>query len=56
MADVPGRCEPGTGEVNWNGIAKALNAMGYSGPIGMEAWAAGDPEAALEAFRTAFTV
>ena len=56
VADVPGRCEPGTGEVNWNGIAKALNAMGYSGPIGMEAWAAGDPEAALEAFRAAFTI
>lgn len=56
VADVPGRCQPGTGEVNWNGVAKALNAMGYSGPIGMEAWAAGDPEAALEAFRAAFTI
>ncbi|KSV89588.1 hydroxypyruvate isomerase [Sinorhizobium sp. GL28] len=56
VADVPGRFEPGTGEVNWNRIAKALTAMGYSGPIGMEAWAAGDPEVALEAFRTAFTL
>jgi hydroxypyruvate isomerase len=56
VADVPGRCEPGTGEVNWHGIAKALKAMGYSGPIGMEAFASGDPEDALEAFRNAFTV
>ncbi|KSV80166.1 hypothetical protein N183_38690, partial [Sinorhizobium sp. Sb3] len=56
VADVPGRFEPGTGEVNWNGIARALDAMGYSGPIGMEAWAAGDSDAALEAFRAAFTI
>ncbi|MGE0282254.1 MAG: TIM barrel protein [Rhizobiaceae bacterium] len=56
VADVPGRCEPGTGEVNWRGIAKALKAMGYVGPVGMEAFASGDPEAALDAFRTAFSV
>ncbi|MBO9123782.1 MULTISPECIES: TIM barrel protein [unclassified Rhizobium] len=56
VADVPGRCEPGTGEVNWHGIAKALKAMGYNGPVGMEAFASGDPEAALTAFRNAFTV
>lgn len=56
VADVPGRCEPGTGEVNWPGIARAVKAMGYAGPVGMEAFAAGDAEAALEAFRRAFTV
>lgn len=56
VADVPGRCEPGTGEVNWRGVAKALKEMGYSGPVGMEAFASGDPEQALEAFREAFTV
>lgn len=56
VADVPGRCEPGTGEVNWHGIAKALKNMGYSGQVGMEAFASGDADAALEAFRTAFTV
>lgn len=55
VADVPGRCEPGTGEINYSGIARALQAMGYSGPVGMEAFAAGDPEAALAAFRAAFT-
>ncbi|MDM9619500.1 TIM barrel protein [Rhizobium sp. S96] len=56
VADVPGRKEPGTGEVNWRGIATALKAMGYAGPVGMEAFASGDPEAALEAFRLAFSV
>lgn len=56
VADVPGRCEPGTGEVNWHVVARALKAMGYAGPIGMEAFASGDPEEALEGFRTAFTV
>jgi hydroxypyruvate isomerase len=56
VADNPGRCEPGTGEVNWHGVAKALKSMDYAGPVGMEAFASGDPEAALEAFRTAFTI
>ena len=56
VADVPGRCEPGTGEINYKGIAKALLAMGYRGPVGMEAFAAADAEAALDAFRDAFTV
>jgi hydroxypyruvate isomerase len=56
VADVPGRMEPGTGEINYHGIAKALKAMGYSGPVCMEALASGDAEAALDAFRKAFTV
>jgi hydroxypyruvate isomerase len=56
VADVPGRFEPGTGEVNWPGIARALEAMGYAGPVAMEAYASGDPEAAIAAFRDAFTV
>lgn len=56
IADVPGRMEPGTGEINYNGVALALKAMGYSGVIGMEAWASGDSELALERFAQAFTV
>lgn len=56
VADVPGRCEPGTGEINYPGVARALKAMGYNGPVGMEAFASGDPEEALDAFRQAFTV
>ncbi|MFD0979966.1 TIM barrel protein [Tropicimonas aquimaris] len=54
VADVPGRMEPGTGEINYSGIAKALREMGYAGPVGMEAFASGDPEEALVAFRNAF--
>lgn len=56
VADVPGRREPGTGEINYAGIARALHKMGYDGPVGMEAFASDTPEAALEAFRAAFTV
>lgn len=56
VADNPGRCEPGTGEMNWPNIARALRDMGYDGPVGMEAFAKGRPEEALEAFRTAFTL
>lgn len=56
VADNPGRCEPGTGEMHWSNIAKALDAMGYDGPVGMEAFAKDDPEDALAAFRAAFTV
>ncbi|MTI02403.1 TIM barrel protein [Roseibium sp. RKSG952] len=56
VADNPGRCEPGSGEINYKMIAKALYELEYRGPVGMEAFASGDPEAALEAFRTAFTV
>ena len=55
VADVPGRCEPGTGEINYAGVARALRTMGYDGPVGLEAYASGDPETALEAFRNAFS-
>ncbi len=56
VADVPGRCEPGTGEINYPAIAKALAGIGYRGTIGLEAWASGDDELALERFRSAFTL
>lgn len=56
VADVPGRREPGTGEVNFAGIARALADMGYRGPVGLESFASGDPEDALDAFRKAFTL
>jgi hydroxypyruvate isomerase len=56
VADVPGRCEPGTGEINYPAIARALAAIGYRGTIGLEAFASGDDEVALERFRAAFTL
>ena len=55
VADVPGRMEPGTGEVNWHAVALALEAQGYTGVVGLEATASGDPVAAMEAFRAAFS-
>jgi hydroxypyruvate isomerase len=56
VADVPGRCEPGTGEINYPSVALALRDMGYRGTVGLEGNASGDSVAALEAFRAAFTV
>jgi len=55
VADVPGRMEPGTGEVNWPAVARALKAQGYTGVVGLEATASGDPIVAMEAFRAAFS-
>lgn len=55
VADVPGRFEPGTGEINYPAITAALVDMGYDGPIGLESWASEDSEQALERFRAAFT-
>ncbi len=55
VADVPGRCEPGTGEINYPAVARALADMGYRGVVGLEAFASGDTELALERFREAFT-
>jgi hydroxypyruvate isomerase len=51
---VPGRCEPGTGEINYAAIAKALRDIDFAGTVGLEAWASGDSQTALESFRNAF--
>lgn len=56
IADNPGRCEPGTGEMNYPVIAQKLSELGYRGPVAMEGFAKEDPEAALHAFRDAFTI
>ncbi|MFE4574566.1 TIM barrel protein [Streptomyces chartreusis] len=56
VADVPGRCEPGTGEINYPAIARALADLGYDGTVAMEAWASADSDSALGRFRAAFTV
>lgn len=56
VADVPGRREPGTGEISYPAVAAALADMGYRGPVGLEAFASGDSELALKRFRDAFTL
>jgi hydroxypyruvate isomerase len=55
VADNPGRCEPGTGEINYKAIADGLRGMGYTGPVGLEAWAKGDSDKAVDAFVEAFS-
>ncbi len=55
VADVPGRHEPGTGEINYPLVAKALRDAGYTGHVGMEAFPAGDDHQAMERFREAFS-
>jgi hydroxypyruvate isomerase len=56
VADVPGRCEPGTGEIHYPAIARALDAVGWRGVIGLEGWASTNDELALQRFRSAFTL
>lgn len=56
VADNPGRYEPGTGEIAYASVAQALGAMGYDGPVALEAFAQSDPELALDRFVSAFTL
>ena len=54
IADVPGRHEPGTGEINYPQIAQTLRDVSYSGTIGLECWPDGDLSQAMQAFREVF--
>jgi hydroxypyruvate isomerase len=36
VADVPGRHEPGTGEINYRNVFKAIETAGYQGYVGLE--------------------
>lgn len=36
IGDVPGRHEPGTGEINFANVFRAIHASGYEGYVGME--------------------
>jgi len=56
VADVPGRKQPGTGEINYRAIARTLDEIGYQGVVAMEGWAAGDSTEALQQFRDHFTL
>ncbi|WP_345376672.1 TIM barrel protein [Frondihabitans cladoniiphilus] len=55
VADVPGRFEPGTGEINHPAINRTLTDIDYTGIVGLEGWARDSSIEALDAFRTAFT-
>jgi len=47
LADNPGRNEPGTGEIHYGNVFKALDRMGYAGWIGCEYKPATTTEAGL---------
>ena len=55
VADVPGRHEPGTGEINYPRIVSTLREIGYDGVIGMEAFPEAEDHQAFERFRALFT-
>lgn len=55
VADAPGRCEPGTGEICYRNVARALAAMGYQGVVAMEAFASTGSDEALDTFITTFS-
>ncbi len=55
VADVPGRHEPGSGEINYSNIAKCLKHNGYQGFVVLESSPSdGDPRTAIEGFLEAF--
>jgi hydroxypyruvate isomerase len=41
IADVPGRHEPGTGEINYRFLLQHLDRRGYRGAVGLEYWPSG---------------
>lgn len=48
IADVPGRHEPTTGELNYANVLAALDDAGYDGYVGCEFTPEHDPSAAIE--------
>ena len=51
VADVPGRHEPGTGEINYGNIYRKLAQLNYMGIVAMEFLPTGDPISQLRAAR-----
>ena len=49
VADVPGRHQPGTGEINYRSVYKKLAQLKYKHVVAMEFLPSGDPVAALRA-------
>ena len=49
VADVPGRHEPGTGEINYRNVFKAISETDYAGFVGLEFWPLCPDDDALKA-------
>lgn len=47
IADVPGRHEPGTGEIHYANVLRALESAGYAGYVGLEYRPSGKTEESL---------
>lgn len=52
IADVPGRHQPGTGEINYGNIYKKLAELNYRHNVAMEFLPSGDPVTTLRAAKT----
>ncbi|CAA9290517.1 MAG: Hydroxypyruvate isomerase [uncultured Chloroflexi bacterium] len=52
VADVPGRNEPGTGELNYANVFRRIDATGYRGFVGLEYRPSGDHAASLDVVRS----
>jgi hydroxypyruvate isomerase len=50
IADVPGRHEPGTGEINYPNVLKAIDESGYQGYVALEYVPSGETDAGLDAW------
>lgn len=48
VADVPGRHEPGTGEINYENVFRAIFKSGYTGFVGLEMWPTVDHTTAVK--------
>lgn len=51
IADVPGRHEPGTGEINYANVMKTLRNINYSGFIGFELFPLNTSQEAIKAIK-----
>ena len=49
IGDVPGRKQPGTGEINYVNVCKHLDSIGYEGVIGCELFPKSDTATAVKA-------
>jgi hydroxypyruvate isomerase len=52
VGDVPGRKEPGSGEINYANIFRALRKAGFSGAVGMEHGTTRTPQYAWDTVRS----
>lgn len=51
IADVPGRHEPGTGEINYNNVIQTLKILNYNGIVGFELFPLSSSKNAIQAIK-----